>query len=111
MWIWSPVFFFCFNARWQDYKEEIEEIVAADRQLAKELAFDLTEGNAAQRRTAEASLKQTQINELFHPCRLTYFLQPSRARTPAAATPQSELKSVVRGNVSVPQLKSRSARD
>mmetsp|Transcript_25687 Transcript_25687/g.64635 ORF Transcript_25687/g.64635 Transcript_25687/m.64635 type:complete len:1390 (-) Transcript_25687:1856-6025(-) len=68
----------------RDYKEEIKEIVAADKQLAREIEFDLRD-SASVRRMGESG----QV----------------RPQTPRAPTPRSEMKSSIRGSVSVPQLK------
>jgi len=73
----------------KDFKDEVEDILVADRQLAKEIQYDIRQFTLQQKRIQSPSLKS--------PTRVP----PNRVFSPRTSSPRPEL-----ANFSVPKLRS-----
>uniref|UniRef100_A0A7N0UIQ3 Condensin complex subunit 1 C-terminal domain-containing protein n=1 Tax=Kalanchoe fedtschenkoi TaxID=63787 RepID=A0A7N0UIQ3_KALFE len=114
----------CLRVLLKDYKNEIDEILVADKQLQKELIYDMQKYEAAKARSAAAAATQGQTSNPFRspPAASNRKLGMSNAKVAsavadvvAAARARSVLKEVNRGvgtppvnSMSLPRLKSAS---
>lgn len=94
----------CLRALLKDYKNEIEEILIADKQLQKELIYDMQkyEATKAKSKIAEAAKETDPKNRLGQEMENDFRVASAMADAAAAATARSVLREVNQGAATPP---------